>query len=139
MPYKIGQHEFISLSRPHSRPVAKFSRETRPGKHGITLINLGDTAEPIQLVSRVETDNVQASLAKLREYEELANGNPVSIEWNGDLDAPRLCKVIDVQPVEGGVIQTVLGLGGVRGNQTSSGFLVAVWIVQIIDPVQQNG
>lgn len=139
MPYKIGQFEFISLSRPHARPVAKFSRETRPGKHGVTLINLGDTAEPIQVVSRVETDDVDDSLAKLREYEELANGNPVAIEWNGDTDAPRMCKVLAVEPLENGVIQTVLGLGGVRGNQTSSGFLSAVWLIQIIDTVQQNG
>lgn len=139
MPYRIGQHEFISLSRPHTRPVAKFSRETRPGKHGVTLINLGDTAEPMQVVSQVETNDVQSSLAKLREYEDLVNENPVTIEWNGDVDAPRKCQVLGVEAIEGGVIETVMGLGGVRGNQVSHGFLVAVWLIQIIDTVQQNG
>lgn len=137
MPYRIGEHEFISLSRPPCRPAAKYSREVRPGKDGVTLIHLGETAEPIQLVSQVECDDVDAALAKLREYEELQNGNPTIIEWNGNTDAPRLAKVLHVEPAERGVSATVMGLGGVRGNQVSHGFLTAIWIVQPIDPTKQ--
>ncbi len=116
-------------------PMQRIAREVRPGVNGSTFWNTGVRSEPIQLATVVDCANVNAATQLLRAYEATV-GQVVSIDFAGDnLDGVGIL-VADVQPIEGGACQTVLGVGGTLG--TSSGLLRCVWILQPIHPLKES-
>ncbi len=132
----IGEFEFISLSRAISGVVQQVAREVRPGVKGVTLWKTGKRAEPFSLMSEVDTADVDTAEDLLHQYEELVGESSVLVTWNGKNLAPRRVVVLNVEPVEGGIFQTLIGIGGLRGN--SNGFCRCIWTLQPIDPEQDQ-
>lgn len=133
---QIGEFQFISLSRAISGPVEQLAREVRTGVKGVTLWKTGKRAEPFMLVSEADTADVDAAEDLLHQYEDLVGENPVPVTWNGKNLAPRLVVVMNVEPIENGIFQTLLGIGGLLGN--SNGFCRCIWTLQPIDPNQDH-
>lgn len=135
MAFKIGDFQFINMSRTLSGPMARLARETRPGVNGCTLWHTGVRSEPIQLMTMVDTADVVAAASLLRSYEAAAGGDPLAVEFAGDfLDGLKVV-IADVQPVDGGVTQTLLGIGGTLNG--SQGLLRCVWVLQPIHPFKE--
>lgn len=130
---KIGDFSFIHLSGAITGPVQQVVREVRPGVKGVTLWRTGKRAEPIVRASVVDTADCDAAEDLLHQYEELVGQNPVPVLWEGKLLARKVV-VMDVQPLEEGIHQTLLGIGGTLG--TSNGLCRCLWFLQPIDPDQ---
>jgi len=132
MSYAIGAFEFLRLSRPLSRPTQKLVRELRPGTSGVTFWRTGKVAGPVQIASAVDAAQIEAAEGLIHQYELLVGADPVPVRWGGINLVDILAVIHDVQPVEGGIFATLLGVGGLLG--TSRGFCRAVWTIEPIDP-----
>jgi hypothetical protein len=129
----IGDFPFIHLTRAIGGVAEQLVREVRPGVKGVTLWRTGKRAEPFALVSVVDTADCDAAEDLLHQYEDLVGQNPVPVTWEGKL-LPFRVVVLHVEPLEEGIHQTLIGVGGVRG--TSNGLCRCVWHLQPIDPDQ---
>jgi|GEM_PF-3616090 len=129
--FKIGPHEFISMSRAISSPTPKLSREVRSGVAGVTFWDTGKRAEPILVATVVDTADRAAATARLKQYEALV-GSVATVTWFGDLLDGVNVVVMDVQPVDGGIRTMLIGVGGTTGG-VSHGLCAAVWTLNPID------
>jgi hypothetical protein len=130
--FRLGDFEFVSLSRALSRPVQSIEREVRPGANGVTLWRTGKRGQPFVLMSFVDCTDTEAALNLLAQYEQLVGGDPVTAKWAGHEIAELLVFVHQVLPDEQGLRATLLGIGGKEG--TSHAFLRCHWLVETIDP-----
>lgn len=133
---KIGDFEFIALSRAISGPVQQLAREVRPGVAGVTLWKTGKRAEPFGLMSEVDVADIDAAEDLLHQYEAIVGESTQLVTWNGKNLAPRRVVVMNVEPIENGIFATLLGIGGVLGN--SNAFCRCLWTLQPIDPDQDQ-
>lgn len=130
----IGEFQFIYLSRAFSGPVEQLVREVRSGVAGVTLWKTGKRAEPFSVLSKVDAPDCDSAESLLHEYEALVGRQAVPVTWYGKNLAPLQVVVLGVEPLEEGVCQTLLGIGGTLGN--SHGYCACVWHLQPIDPNQ---
>lgn len=130
----IGEFQFIHLSRAFSKPVQQLAREVQSGVKGVTLWRTGKRADPISLVSVVDAADCDAAEDLLHQYEELVGGDAVSCVWEGKQLAPLRVVVLGVEPLEDGIHQTLIGIGGILGS--SNGLCRCLWHVQPVDPDQ---
>lgn len=128
--YRIGEFEFVSLSRALSRQKQQLERELRPGTDGVSLWRTGRRGEPFELVSFADVESVSAAQALLARYEDAVGGEPVEAVWADD-EFEGLLVIHNVLPVPGGCRQTLIGVGGLLGS--SHGYLRAVWLVETVD------
>lgn len=131
---QIGEFQFINLSRAISGPVQQLVREVRPGVRGVTFWKTGTRAEPFQLLSVVDAADCDAAEDLLHQYEAIVGADPVAVIWNGKNLAPRKVVVMAVEPLEEGIHQTLIGIGGTLG--VSNGLCRCVWTLNPIDPDQ---
>lgn len=133
--FKIGDFEFINMSRLISRPTKRLTREVRSGVAGVTFWNTGKRAEPIIVETVVDTADKNAATNRIFQYEQLIGASPVIVTWFGSpIDGIRVV-VMDVQPAERGVHTMLLGVGGVTGG-VSHGLCRAIWLLNSIDAEQ---
>jgi hypothetical protein len=133
MSYRIGDFEFIHLSRVLSYPRMRGLREVRPGQAGTTFWRQGRGGEPFQLASVVNAAGIASAESLIHQYEQLVYGEPVTAAWAGIELASLQVLVLDVQPIDEGVHAMLLGIGGVGGG-SSFGLCRALWTVEVIDP-----
>jgi hypothetical protein len=122
----IGQFGFIKLSRPASFGMTRLEREVRPGVDGVTVWNTAWRAEPFQLLSVTDCENVGDARATLRAYEQIVGEGPVELWFGNQFDSNVI--VHSVVPIDDGTYQTLLGVGGRLG--TSFGMLHAAWTLE---------
>ena len=130
--FRLGEFEFVSLSRALSRPMQTIEREVRPGADGVTLWRTGKRGQPFVLMSFVDCSTVEAALALLKQYEQLVGDDPVTAKWAGQEVDELLVFVHNVVPDEQGLRAILLGIGGKEG--TSHAFLRCHWLVETINP-----
>jgi hypothetical protein len=128
--YQIGPFTFINLSRITPGVREQLLRQVKPGQNGVTFWKTGKRADPISLLSVVDTDDVSAAHALLHDYEEQVGVGPLIARWAG-IQSELSVIVLDVEEIDGGAHATLLGIGGTRG--TSSGMLRCVWTINPIN------
>lgn len=131
---QIGDFQFIYLSRAFTGPVEQLLREVRPGVAGVTLWRTGKRADPFSVLSKADSADCSSAEDLLHQYEQLVGLKAVGVIWSGKNLAPLQVVVLGVEPLEDGISQTLLGIGGILGN--SNGFAACVWHLQPIDPNQ---
>jgi hypothetical protein len=126
--FQIGPFEFINLSRAPSRSQQTAVREVRPGVAGVTIYRMGKQPMPYQVLSVCDVEDAATGLLLLEDYESLVGTDPVELYWAGVFSS--LVYVHQVQPIDGGIYQTLLGVGGILGS--SNGMIRAVWTLEEI-------
>jgi hypothetical protein len=124
--FKIGDFDFIDLSRAPSRSLTRTVREVRPGASGVTLHRMGSQPAPYSLVSVRDVADVETGLDLYAEYEDAVGSDPVTLIWAG-VDK-GLVYIHNVLPLDEGIYATLLGIGGLEG--TSNGMVRAAWTLE---------
>lgn len=130
--FQIGPFDFINLSRAPSGSMLTIEREVRPGVPGVTFWGVGRHSEPYAVASVRDVQDADAGHLTLAAYEAIVGTGPVQLVWNG---RPRQVIVHRVEPLDNGVYQTLIGLGGILG--TSNGMLRCAWLLEDL-PVQEQ-
>jgi len=110
--YSIGEHDFLTLSRPPISAAEGLAFVARSGTDGLTAWRTGKRGGPFSVQSVVDAADVDAAAALIDEYRELMAAGPVTMRWNGQAGKDRV-KVQTVEPAgEDGVRPIVAATGG---------------------------
>lgn len=125
---KIGDHQFTVLNGKLVRPVQAKMVDDRPGVDSSEFILVGKKGKPFTLISQVDVASYDDCQSKLAEYQELIEGDAVSVVKGGvDTESQGYrCVVLDVQEEDCRTIRGAVGLKFDPQNQ-SQGFLIARW------------
>lgn len=122
MATSIGSFTFVSLSPYPKAPQARIDIETRPGRDGATLWNIGTHPDPFVLHSLRDCSSQADAQTAAANYQAAVGGAPLTLVLNGVTWGWQVL-VLDVEPLE--VIGTVYAVGGVLGS--SAGLIRAKW------------
>lgn len=126
--FKIGNFEFISLSKPPYRPAQQVVVEARAGTDGLSFWRTGKRGKPFTVFSSVNPQNLSTADTLFRGYRDLIGANPVVVSWANLTYPDLLCEVIEVETPDDGIYATAIGIGGVAPQgMVSNAMLHAIW------------
>lgn len=125
---RIGQFEFINISRPLSSVNQQTVLEGRPGVNGWSIWKTGKRGKPFYVRTVVNLADTDTAQATLQAYEALIGENPVVVTWGGMVRSDVLAFVKSVDIADDDLHATLLGIGGVAPQGTiTKAMLYAQW------------
>lgn len=125
---KIGDFNFINLSRPAELPQQQLAVRSRPGVNGVMVQQLGIRGSQFQVTSVVDSLNITDAHNQYLDYTQIVGGSPVRIIWANQqyFSENILFFVLKVEPLL--IRQIVRGHGGLLG--ASYARCQCVWTLQ---------